>query len=205
MSIPTELLKYIQNSERLVVISVVVFLSVALAHWGEKHALFEFNGLPEWVRPSSILAGILAGIHVSVRLMMFLWNLCKITAKHIREIPQKRREARGHQPIIDSLIAIEGLPREVLCYARYRNDKYFGVGINPRAEWLQILKHSGLIERSASDCNRYKIYHVAWAYINKYPDRFICKLPWPDPPWTFKLDEQKFEERLQTWKMGKLY
>ncbi|MGF1619916.1 MAG: hypothetical protein ACFCUR_04810 [Rhodomicrobiaceae bacterium] len=198
MSIPSELLKYVQNSERLVVISLVVFLSATAAHTGEKHGLFDFSGLPEWWRPAFTLAWILTGLHVLVRFLIFLGTGCQVILHSLIAFPQKRRQAKAQKPIIDSLIAIEGLAREVLCYALYRSDNHIWVDADTQEKWLLKLKHSGVIERSAADwgTEHYRIHRVAWAYMKKYPDRFIYEIPWPEPPWNLKLDEREIEKKL---------
>src|SRR5262249_61625144 len=110
------LLQYIRQSERLVVVTLTVTVGGLALFAGEWWQVFEFGGLPEWVRPAALIVWALCAVHVAIRTVMALSKRTTSTARFIRSIPQRRRTAAYGRPVIQRLLRTGGLEREVLCY-----------------------------------------------------------------------------------------
>jgi hypothetical protein len=135
-----------------------------------------------------------------IRAAMALSSAATATARRIAGIPQRRRRAAYDRPLIERLLDTDGLQREMLCYALYRSDNHIWARAGARPpHWLVGLKEKGLVEMSDASFHsvHFHIHHVAWAYLQKHPDKFINLLVWPDWPWTLQFDEAKAEQEIR--------
>jgi hypothetical protein len=53
------------------------------------------------------------------------------------------------------------------------------------------LREKGLIELTDADARivHYRIHRVAWAYMQKHPNKFQNLVGWSNEPWAFQEDE----------------
>jgi hypothetical protein len=193
------LLQYIRQSERLVVVTLTVTVAgLALLAVGQWQL---FRGLPEWVLPAALIGWALCAVHIVIRAVMALSSGIMAAARFIASIPQRRRTAAYGLPVIQRLLRTDGLEREVLCYALYWDKDHFRVRARDRdrLRWLFRLRQDGLVEMSGvgPEDVQYRIHHVAWEYMRKYPNRFVTLLPWSSPPWALDLDEDKIERLIR--------
>jgi hypothetical protein len=195
------LLQYIRESERLVVVTLTVTVAGLALFAGERWqgGLFDFRGLPEWVRPAAVGVWTVCGVHVAIRTVMVFWKGATAAARYTAGIPQRRRRAAYERPIIKRLRATDGVEREVLCYVLYQDHDRFWVpwtGEQP-PRWLQRLIAKGLVEKSDTRMHdiQFRIHRVAWAYMQKYPHKFQNLVGWPAHPWT--LDEDGMEKKIR--------
>jgi hypothetical protein len=145
-----------------------------------------FEGLDPWVRPAAQIVWLLSTVHFFIQCLLFLGRAIRVVGAWLNGIPQRRRKAAFERPLIQRLRDIDGLSREMLCYALYKNDNHFWVSDdNARRAWLQRLRVAGLI--NVDDANfrtvHYKIHPIAWAYMKLYPNQFINLVLWPKEPW----------------------
>src|SRR6516164_848323 len=85
------LLKYIQQSEKLIIVTLAVTVS-GLILYAVEGRLFDPGGLDDWVRPTVFIVWTFCAAHVSIRLVMTLWKGGTAAARFIRGIPQRRRQ-----------------------------------------------------------------------------------------------------------------
>jgi hypothetical protein len=135
------LLKYIQQSEKLIVVTLTVTVS-GVALYAAEDRPFDYGGLPVWARPTALIVWTVCAAHVAIRLVVALSKGGTAAARFIASIPQRRRQAVYDQPVIDRLLATEGVEREMLCYALFRGKNHLWVNSkthyrNPR--WLKGL------------------------------------------------------------------
>jgi hypothetical protein len=196
------LLKYIQQSEKLIVVTLAVTVT-GLVLYAVEGRLFDPSGLPDWVRPTAFIVWTFCAAHVAIRLVMTLWKGGTAATRFIASIPQRRRQTAYNQPVIDRLLATEGV--EMLCYALFRRENHLWVNSkthyrDPR--WLTRLRLDGLVDLNSADWGvaHYSIHPVAWNYMQKYPNKFINRLRWRDWPWTIDFDEDKAEKQIEELK-----
>jgi hypothetical protein len=166
--------------------------------------LFDPGGLPDWVRPTAFIVWTFCAAHVGIHLVMILWKGGTAAARFIASIPQRRRQTDYDQKVIDRLLATDGVAREMLCYALYRNDNHLWASSDKsrRPRWLITLKLDGLLNLDSADWGtaHYRIHPVAWKYMQKYPNKFINRLRWRDWPWTIDFEEDKAEKKIEELK-----
>ena len=195
------LLKYIQQCEKLIVVTLAVTVA-GLALYAVEGGLFDAGGLPDWVRPTVFIVWTVCAAHVAIRLVMALSKGGTAAARFIASIPQRRRQAVYDQPVIDRLLATEGVEREMLCYALFRGENHLWINSkthyrDPR--WLTRLRRDGLLDLDSANWGtaHYRIHPVAWKYMQRYPNKFINRLRWRDWPWTIDFDEDKAEKKIE--------
>ena len=199
----TSLLNYIRQSEKLIVVTLTVTVA-GVALYAAEHRPFDYGDLPAWVRPTAFIVWTVCASHVAIRLVMTLWKGGTAAARFIASIAELRRQAAYHQPVIDRLLATEGVEREMLCYALFRGENHLWVKDaryrDPR--WLRRLKLDRLLDLDSADwgVSHYRIHPVAWKYMQKYPNKFINRLRWHDWPWTIDFDEDKEEKKIEELK-----
>jgi hypothetical protein len=199
MSTVESLLKYVQHSERLTVVTLTLTITGLLLWFAEAQWQLDLSGLPQWARPAAIIVWTISAVHVAIRAVMALWSGATATARLVADIPQRRRRTAYERLIIERLLATEGLQREMLCYALYRDYDHIWVRAGARPpRWLLGLKQNGLVEVSDAsfDTVHFRIHRVAWAYMQRHPDKFINLLAWPDLPWTLSFDEAAAENEI---------
>jgi hypothetical protein len=196
------LLQYIRQSEPPVVVTLTLTVAGLALFTGQlwEWEVFDLHGLPEWVRPAAVGVWTVCGVHVAIRTVMALWERATATARFIASIPQRRRRAAYERPIIKRLRASDGVEREVLCSVLYQDHDCFWVPARTRQRqprWLQRLIAKGLVELSDTVMHdiQFRIHRVAWAYMQKHPDKFQNLVRWPADPWT--LDEDRMEKRIR--------
>jgi len=193
------LLKYIQQSEKLIVVTLTLFLA-GLALYAAEDRLFDYGGLPAWARPLGLIVWTICAAHVAIRSVMALASGSTAAVRFIAGIPQRRRQTAYNRPLINRLLATGGIAREMLCYALRQDDNHLWVSSDrtvPR--WLTKLRRDGLLYLSGSDwgTTHFRIHPVAWEYMQKYPNKFINRLRWRSWPWTIDFDEDKAAEQIE--------
>jgi hypothetical protein len=197
------LLNYIRQSEKLIVVTVSITLA-GVALYATEGLLIDYGGLPEWVRPTAFIVWSVCAAHVAIRALMETWNGSIALARFIAGIPQRRRQAVYDRRVVDRLLATDGVEREILCYALYRNENHVWASSqkarHPR--WLIRLKQAGLLDLDDANCEtaHYRIHPVAWKYMQKYPNKFVHRLGWHDWPWSIDFDQDKAEKRIEELK-----
>jgi hypothetical protein len=139
------LLKYIQQSEKLIVITLTITVA-GLVLYAVEGRLFDPGGLPDWVRPTAFIVWTVCAAHVVIRLVMALSKGTTAAARFIASIPQRKRQTDYDQKVIDRLLATHGVAREMLCYALYRNDNHLWAS---SIELIDAAENS----RREADCN----------------------------------------------------
>lgn len=187
-------IKYLQHTERLIVITLTIFVAGLLCFLGETIGLFQFNGLPEWVRPTAVIVWVTAGTHVAIRTAMALGAGLKAVSRFLIALPERRRRAAYDRWIIDRLLATSGLEREVLAYALYRDENNIWVS-RRHFRWVESLMRKGLIERHEAtfEVTYYRIHQIAWRYMQRYPNKFLHLVPWREAPWVDPYEERDAE------------
>jgi hypothetical protein len=120
------LLRYIQQSEKLIIVTLTLFVA-GLALYAAEGRLFNYDGLPEWARPVASIVWTICAVHVAIRALMALSKGGIAAAHFIASIPQRRRQTYYDKKVIDRLLATDGVVREMLCYALFRNDNHLWV------------------------------------------------------------------------------
>jgi len=175
MSALETLLQYIRQSEPPVVVTLTLAVAGLALFAGERWQLFDFHGLPEWVRPTALIVWTVCAVHIAIRTVMALWKGATTAGRFIAGIPQRRRRAAYNRPLIRRLLATVGVEREILCYALFRDRDHVWVPDDGRARrWLVSLLQKGLVELSDADgrTTHYRIHHIARAYMQKHPNKF---------------------------------
>ena len=197
MSVLGQIIKYVQQSERLIVVTVVLSTSGVVAYLTERAGLFVFAGLPDWVRPVCTLAWIVVSVHVLVRAAITAVSGGRTIAQFATSLPRMYRQRVADRPIVSNLLSTGGLAREVLCYARYRQKNH--IWPNGEYRWLNRLKEGGLVELSDAlfGTAHYRIHDVAWDYMNQYPNQFVHVLGWRNPPWAANNNESETDRSIE--------
>jgi hypothetical protein len=65
------------------------------------------------------------------------------------------------------------------------------------------LRQKGLVELSDAQLGttHYRIHRVAWAYMQKHPNKFQNLVGWPSPPWT--IEEDRLEKIIREAKQSR--
>lgn len=196
------LLQYIRQSERLVVVTLTITLAGLALFAGERWEVFDFRGLPDWVRPAALIVWTLCAVHVAIRTVMGLWSWATAASRFIAGVPERRRRAAYERPLIQRLLATEGVEREMLCHALFRDQNHIWIRGGGSRLWLVGLLQKGLVELSDAQVGttHYCIHRVAWAYMQKHPNKFQNLVGWPIEPWTVQEDtlEKKIREAKQS-------
>jgi hypothetical protein len=198
------LLQYIRQSERLVVVTLTLTIAGLVLFAAERGQVFDFRGLPGWARPAAEGVWTVCAVHVAIRTVMGLWSWATAASRFIAGVPQRRRRAAYEQPLIQRLLATEGVEREMLCYALFRDENHIWVpGDGSRRRWLVGLLQKGLVELSDAQwgTTHYRIHRVAWAYMQNHPNKFQNLVGWPKEPW--KVQEDKLEEIIREAKQSR--
>jgi hypothetical protein len=187
-------IKYLQHTERLIVITLTIFLAGLLFSLGETIGFFQFNGLPDWVRPTAVIVWVTAGTHVVIRTTMALGAGLKALSRFLIALPERRRRAAFDRWIVHRLLATSGLEREVLAYALYRDDNNIWVS-RRNFRWVDSLLRKGLIEmhKATFEVTYYRINQIAWRYMQRYPNKFLHLVPWREAPWIDPYEERDAE------------
>jgi len=188
MSITERALEFLQKSEKLTVITATVALGGVLCALAERLGYMSFEGLDPRVRPAAQIVWLLSVAHFSIQCLLLIWRGFRKAGAWLNGIPQQYRKSAFERPVIQRLRDVDGLSREMLCFALYKNDNHFWVADdNARRAWLQRLKVGGLV--AVDDANfrtvHYKIHPIAWAYMKCHPNQFINSVLWPKEPWIF--------------------
>lgn len=135
--------------------------------------------------------------NVAVRLVMVVPSLVLLAAKFVSAIPYRIRKRIADRQVIDHLCRTNGLPREMLSYARFRGDNHIWTD-GSEFGWLNSLKEAGIVELRDAGFRtaHYKIHPVAWSYMEAHPNQFIHLLGWRNPPWTERFNEAQAERQI---------
>jgi hypothetical protein len=113
----------------------------------------------------------------------------------MKSLPGRRRRAAYDQVIVDRLLKVSLIAREMLCYALYRRSNHIWISEGSgNRDWVNQLKVFGLIETESAewDTVHFAIHPVAWMYMQRYPTKFLNAALWPQEPWV--LDETQGKE-----------
>jgi hypothetical protein len=198
-SFGSNLLKYLQQSERLIIVTLTITIAGLVCFFGERWQFFDFNGVPDWARPTALLVWTLSAVHVAIRTVLAASNGIIAVPRMAAEIPARQRRAAFERPLIQRLLATEGLDREMLCYALREEDSHIWVHNGSKARWLYRLKEAGLLQMTNGDfvTTHYHIHAIAWKYMQKHPNKFINFANWPEWPWTMTFDEDHVDKKIR--------
>lgn len=118
------IIRYIQQSERLIVVTTVLFIAGIATYLLERANLFSFADLPTWTRPTLSLIWIVATVHVGVRMLTAFASATHRAVLYAADAPRRWRQSKADKKVTDHLCKTSGLPREILSYARFRRDNH---------------------------------------------------------------------------------
>jgi hypothetical protein len=186
-SFTDRIVDFIQKGERLIVVTWTIALAGVACAVAERFGLMSFEGLPSWARPTAQLIWIISAVHVAIHLTISVAHGTQWMAKRLRALPEKRRQAVYDSAIVERLLNIGALEREMICYALYKSDNHIWTDDTDRPPaWTLNLRTAGLIDVSDAQWGavHYKIHPVAWNYMRRYPTKFFNMVLWPSAPWT---------------------
>jgi hypothetical protein len=102
-------LKYIQTSERLIVVTVTLAAAGLICFFSERYGYLDFAGLPEWVRPAAQVVWVVSAVHVVVRCVMGFTRLCRVLLSQILSLPDRYRCSAFDKATIARLRETNGL------------------------------------------------------------------------------------------------
>ena len=91
-------------------------------------------------------------------------------ANRLRALPEKRRQAVYDSAILERLLNIGALEREMICYALYKRDNHMWTDDTDRPQrWILNLRTAGLVDVSSANWGtvHYQIHPVAWNYMRQ--------------------------------------
>jgi hypothetical protein len=125
-------------------------------------------------------------VHVLIHATIGLARGVRWTGKQLHGLPERRRQAAYERAIVERLLNIGALEREMICYALYKGENHIWAEDTDRIrDWILNLRSAGLIDVSSADWAtvHYEIHPVAWKYMRRYPTKFINAVLWPKEPW----------------------
>ena len=198
MSLLETALKYIQTSERLIVVTVTLTVAGLICFFSERYGYLDFAGLPEWTRPAAQAVWVVSAVHVAIRTLMGLGTLCRTVFRRAGALPEQYRRSRFEKPTIARLRGTSGLEREALAFALHRDEKRFWVGPKQRKyRWLVALRQKGLVEElggsGLSSSVQFEIHPTAWRYMKSHSNQFVYRGQWTREPWSEDYNETQLE------------
>jgi hypothetical protein len=205
MSLLETTLKYIQTSERLIVVTVTLTVAGLICFFSERNGYLNFAGLPEWTRPAAQAVWVVSAVHVAIRTLMGFGALCRAALHRAISLPERYRRSRFENATIARLRGTGGLEREVLAFALHRDDDHISAEDSDQYRWLVSLRRKGLVEMTDADPRvvHYRIHPIAWRYMKSHPNQFVYRLPWAHAPWSEDYNETRMEAELDKRAAGK--
>jgi hypothetical protein len=114
----------ILKSEKLVLIATTISAAGFALYVAELAHPASFAGLPSWVRPTALIVWTISTMYAVLWVFQDLANELGRAGRFIRDAPQRRSQRKADQVIVDRLSRLQGLRREMLCYARFRDDNF---------------------------------------------------------------------------------
>jgi len=198
MGLLETILKYIQTSERLIVVTLTLTVAGLICFFSERYGYLNFAGLPEWTRPTAQVVWVVAAVHVVIRTLIGLGTLCRAVLRRAISLPERYRRWRFENATIARLRGTDGLEREVLGFALHRDDDHIWAERSDRYRWLVSLHRKGLMKMTdaESDVVHFRIHPIAWRYMKSHPNQFVYRLPWTHAPWSDDYNETNVEAQL---------
>ena len=199
MSLLETALKYIQTSERLIVVTVTLTGAGLICFLSERYGYLNFAGLPEWTRPAAQVVWVISAVHVVIRSLMGLGALCRAVIRRASALPEQYRRSRFENATIARLRGTDGLEREALAFALHRNDNHIWAERSDKYRWLVALRRKGLVEMTDAQFRtvHFRIHPIAWRYMKGHPNQFVYQLPWAYEPWSEDYNETQVEAELE--------
>jgi hypothetical protein len=191
-------LKYIQTSERLIVVTLTLTVAGLICFFSERYGYLNFAGLPEWSRPLAQLVWVVSAVHVAIRAAMGLGVLCRTVLQQVISLPERYRRSCFEHATIARLRGTRGLEREAVAFALHRDDDDIWVNRADKYRWLVSLRRKGLVSVSdAGDVVYFRIHPIAWRYMTSHPNQFVYQWPWTHEPWSEDYNEAQVEAELE--------
>jgi len=187
LSFTDRAIDFIQKGERLIIVTLTIAVAGVACVVAERVGLLSFEGLPVWARPTAQLIWAISAVHVLIHVMIGLYRGVRWMGKQLHGLPERRRKAVYEMAIVDRLLKIGALEREMICYALYKNKNHIWThNSNRRQGWISNLRSAGLIDISDAQFGTvdYEIHPVAWTYMHRYPNKFVNAVLWPQEPWS---------------------
>lgn len=165
MSFTDRIVDFIQKGERLIIVTWTIALAGVACAVAERFGLMSFEGLPSWARPTAQLMWAISAAHVAIHATISAAHGARWIVKWLRALPEKRRQAVYESAIVERLLNIGALEREMICYALYKSDNHIWTDDTDRPPaWTLNLRTAGLIDVSDAQWGavHYKIHPVAW-------------------------------------------
>jgi hypothetical protein len=200
VSIAEKAIEFFQKGEKLIILTLTVGIGGVICFLSERAGIVSFVGLPVWVRPAAQIVWVLSVGHVAIHSAIGLYRGIVWFAVWLKALPERRRKARYDAAIVDRLLEVGPLGREMLCCALYKRSNHIWVDDDSRErDWLIKLKVLGLVEVSSAEWSvvHYKIHPVAWNYMSRFPTKFMNLIGWPTDPWILeKTYGKEMQEKL---------
>jgi hypothetical protein len=197
LSFSDRAIDFIQKGERLIIVTLTIAVAGMACVVAERLGLMNFEGLPSWARPLAQLIWAISAVHVLIHATIGLFRGVRWMGKQLLGLPERRRKAAYEMAIVERLLNIGTLEREMICYALYKGENHIWIEDNDRPQdWVLNLRIAGLIDASNAQWNtvHYEIHPVAWKYMRRYPTKFINAVLWPKEPWVLA---EKMGDKIQ--------
>jgi hypothetical protein len=183
---------FVQKTEKLIIVTITLAVGGIILAGAEHYGFMSFAGLEPWVRPTLQIVWVFAVAHVSIHTLIGGGRLTKLAFQVARDTPRRIRQATYDSLVHDRLMMINGLAREVLCYALFRDDDHIWYSEDETPKWVDRLRSAGLVDVSEAGYGtvHLRIQKTAWAYMKKHPTKFVSMLAWPGYPWTIKASKE---------------
>jgi hypothetical protein len=184
LSFSDRAIDFIQKGERLIIVTLTIAVAGVVCVVAERVGLMSFEGLPSWARPLAQLIWAISAVHVLIHATISLCRGVRWMGKQLYGLPERRRRAVYEMAIVERLLNIGDVEREMICYALYKDENHIWTADRPH-DWVLNLRAAGIIDVSSAqwDTVHYEIHPVAWKYMRRYPTKFINVWLWPEEPW----------------------
>jgi hypothetical protein len=183
---------FVQKTEKLIIVTITLVVGrIALAA-AEHYGLMNFAGLDPWVRPTLQIVWVFAAAHVAIHTLIAGGRLISFALQSARDMPRRVRQATYDSLTRDRLLMVDGLAREVLCYALFRKDRHVWYSEREAPKWADKLRSVGLVDVSDAGYGTVHLHvqETAWAYMKKHPTKFVNVVAWPNYPWTIMASKE---------------
>ncbi len=119
MSITEKAIEFLQKGEKLIILTLTVTIAGVVCFLAEQSSVVSFEGLPTWARPVAEIVWVLSTVHVCIHAAIGLYCGAVWLAVRLKGLPERRRKACYNAAIVDRLLEVGPLGREMLCYAFY--------------------------------------------------------------------------------------
>jgi hypothetical protein len=127
LSFSDRAIDFIQKGERLIIVTLTIAVAGVACVVAERVGLMTFDGLPVWARPTAQLIWAISAVHVL-----------------LHGLPERRRQAAYERAIVERLVNVAALEREMICYALYKGENHIWAEDTDRIrDWILNLRSAG--------------------------------------------------------------